>query len=146
MADVLNNQTDTKSDNSPYSNLGTDEAMNLVLKTEHQAQQAVADCQQEAHLILQQAREKAHRIMERSDARITRIHQRCSHTVNDEINRIQQNASLLRNSEHASTIDEHAISVTVEKLVALLTGATTAGNVTELHQNQDRTSQENKPG
>ena len=145
MADVTNSDADNKTNRSPYSNLGTDEAMNLVLKAEHDAQQAVAACEQEAHLTLQQAREKAHRITERSDARISRVHQRCSRIVTDEINRIQQDAAQQRNSEQASAIDDNTIVAAVDKLVALLTGAMGAGNVTELRRGQGRSSSEDKP-
>lgn len=130
MAETPNNNAGTTS----YSTLGTDEAMNLVLKAEHDAQAAVAACEQEARTLLEQARETAHRIAERSDARISRIHQRCSRSISDETNRIQQEAEQQRESEHAAGIDENIINAAVEHLAARLTGATAMGNVTELRQ------------
>lgn len=135
---ITNNSTE-------YSNLGTDEAMNLVLKAEHEAQLAVAACEREARTILEQAREIAQRIAERSDARITRIHQRCTRIVADEIKRIQQEATRRRESEHAANIDDHVIATAVEQLAFRLTVASNTSNVTVLHPKQDRSSSHKKP-
>ena len=134
MVDVTSGGTNNKPDSSSYSGMGTDTAMNLVLKAEHDAQQAVADCEQQARALLVQAREKAHRIAEHSDARISRIHQRCSRAVTDETNRIQQEAARQRNSEHASGIDDNITAAAVDRLAALLTGATPAASITALRQ------------
>jgi F0F1-type ATP synthase membrane subunit b/b' len=141
MADAKNNKNNNTTD---YRELGTDAAMNLVLKAEHDAQQAVVDCEKEAQAQLEQAREKAHRIAQRSDARITRIHHRADRLVTDEINRIQEDAARQRKSEQANRINDSITTAAVEALAALLTGA--ADSVIDLHQDQDKLSTDKPAG
>ena len=98
-----------------------EQAMNDVLKAEHQAKQNVEQCKSEAELLLQQTRQQAQRIAERADNRITRIHQRCSRAITDQVKtmKIAQEKNVRESGQSAPNFD--MVNAVAEEIAKRLT-------------------------
>jgi len=101
----------------------TEQAINKVLRVEHDAQQQITQCAAEAERILEQARQTARRIGERNNNRITRIHQRCSQKISDDIARMQAASKQLKEDEQEDHINNGAMSEVLDRIALALTTA-----------------------
>lgn len=98
-------------------------AMNRVLQAEREAEQAVAECEQQAREILSAARVRANRIASRNDERITLMTMRCSQWVAGEISK-QERAEKTARKQQVSELNDTGLSECIEAISARLTGGT----------------------
>ncbi len=107
--------------NNNATSITTEQAINLVLEAEKNAQHTVEKCQVEAEQLLQQARQKAQRIKERTDNRIAQIHQRCRRFVTDEVKRLEKEEQERAKQQQSEAADLEMVTTIVERIAKLLT-------------------------
>lgn len=110
-----------KNTNSNGRSITTEQAINLVLEAEKNAQQTVEKCQVEAEQLLQQTHQKAQRIKERTDKRIALINQRCRRFVTDEVKRLEKEERERAKQQQSEAADLEMVTTIVERIAKLLT-------------------------
>jgi cell division septum initiation protein DivIVA len=113
------NVADRQSDNLVANQ--AEAAMNRVLLAEREAEQTVAECENQVREILSNARRRANRIANRTDERITLMKMRCSQRVAGEISK-QKRAEKAARKQPGSELDETGLSECIEAVSAALTG------------------------
>ena len=111
-------QNDNNNSSSPGA---VEQAMNLVLEAERAAEQAIADCEQEAQEILNAAHRSARRIAERTDERLARAHMRCGALLSREIQHSEHTATAAQQERYR--LDTATLAEIAESVAAQLTGS-----------------------
>lgn len=111
----------SKNTNNNATSITTEQAINIVLEAEKNAQHAVGKCQVEAEQLLQQARQKAQRIKKLTDSRIAQIHQRCHRFVADEVKRLEKEERERAKQQQSEKTDLERVTTMVERIAKLLT-------------------------
>ena len=111
----------SKNTNNNATSITTEQAINLVLEAEKNAQYTVEKCQVEAEQLLQQARQKAQRIKKRTDNRIAQIHQSCHRFVADEVKRLEKEERERAKQQQSEKTDLKRVTTMVERIAKLLT-------------------------
>ncbi len=102
----------------------TEEAMNRVLGAEHDAKAAITECEALAAATVEQARQRARRIAERTDRRISRLHAACELAAARSIDLLLRQERGSDAQRNAPPHEQEVLAAAVERLAALLTGAT----------------------
>ena len=95
-----------------------EQAIQTVLQAEQDAEAAIRDCENEAHLLVQTAQADAQRILTRTDQRITNTEMRHAYKLNQLIGNIENEGSAELKHEASQQIDQKALQNIVEKLAA----------------------------
>jgi cell division septum initiation protein DivIVA len=104
-------------DNNTTSPGAVEQAMNLVLEAERAAEQAIADCEQEAQEIINAAHRRARRIAERTDERLAHAHMHCGAVLSREIQHTERTATAAQQERYrldTATLEEIADSVAAQ--------------------------------
>ncbi|MGD8567008.1 MAG: hypothetical protein PVJ39_02800 [Gammaproteobacteria bacterium] len=125
-------------ENNNSGSMTAEQAMNVVLKAEADARQAVKQCSAQADTLLQQAREKAQRIAALTDDRISRLHRRCHRAVTDQVNHLQMEQEKNLRASHDDEPDSVAVDEVAGQMAELLT------TLNELESDSELQTPENK--
>ena len=109
-------------DNNTSNPDAVEQAMNTVLQAERAAEQAIADCRQEALHIVQAAQEKAQRIVARTDERLALCHMRCSGMLSRELKDRQRTERAGNQGQSTQPMDDAALSDVVTAVARDLVG------------------------
>ena len=107
--------------NLPPSPEPADLAMNRVLQAERDAEQAVAECEQEARAILKAAQLQAQRIAARTNQRISMLQMRSSQKLNRTIKGIEQAGKRIEQADAGIPFDESLFGSVIDELAVELT-------------------------
>ena len=110
-------------DNPPAPG-SAEQAINRVLQAERDTDQAVTDCEQQAHTILQTARRRARRILSRTDDRISHMQMRVAQRVTGKIQALDREEKKARLAKPAAPLDETGLAECIEQVASILTGGT----------------------
>ena len=91
-------------------------AIKQVLQAERDAENAVRDCEDEAHQIIQQAQLRAKEIESRTDQRITNMEMRHSHKLDQLIRSIEKEGEVRLERDVDQNVSEKALQAVIEKL------------------------------
>ncbi len=108
-----------------------DLAMNRVLQAERDAEEAVADCEQEARNILKAAQQRAQHLAARTNARISILQMNQNQKLNRVIRDIEKAGKTTESPDTAALFDAADFSAVIDKLAAELT-------TVETDENEDR--------
>jgi len=95
-----------------------EQAIQMVLQAERDAEAAVQECKNEAQLLIQTAQADAQRILTRTDQRITNTEMRHAHNLNQLIRNIENEGSAELKHGASQPIDLKALQKIVEKVAA----------------------------
>jgi len=95
-----------------------EQAIQMVLQAEQDAEAAIHDCENEAQLLIQTAQADAQRILTRTDQRITNTEMRHAHKLHQLIRNIENKGSAELKHDASQHIDQKALQNIVEKLAA----------------------------
>ena len=95
-----------------------EQAIQTVLQAEQDAEAAIRDCENEAHLLVQTAQADAQRILTRTDQRITNTEMRHAYKLNQLIGNIENEGSAELKHDASQQIEQKALQNIVEKLAA----------------------------
>jgi vacuolar-type H+-ATPase subunit H len=98
------------------------QAMNRVLRAEHDADQAIAECEHEARRILQAAQTEARRIAERTNERITLMHMRCTHRLSNRLRELELAYHKQAQGQSQEQLSQQALADIIDEVAASLTG------------------------
>jgi vacuolar-type H+-ATPase subunit H len=107
--------------NQPPSPEPADLAMNRVLQAERDAEQAVAECEQEARAILKAAQLQAQRIAARTNRRISMLQMRSSQKLNRTIKDIERAGKQIEQAAIGIPFDDSLFGGVIDELAAELT-------------------------
>jgi vacuolar-type H+-ATPase subunit H len=103
--------------------LTTEEAMNMALKAERDAAEAIAECENVAGRMLEEARYTAHRISERATARMNAVNTCINKGVSDALVRLQDESRQAETAGSNHVVDEKLLQSVVSELAEILTTA-----------------------
>jgi vacuolar-type H+-ATPase subunit H len=118
--------------NQPPSPEPADLAMNRVLQAERDAEQAVAECEQEARAILKAAQLQAQRIAARTNRRISMLQMRSSQKLNRTIKDIERAGKQIEQAAIGIPFDDSLFGSVIDELAAELT---TSGHEADTDRN-----------
>lgn len=111
------------------------QAMNQALQAERDADQAIAECQQQGHQTVHEARQRVRHITDRTNTRITLLDMRCKHQFNHKLSELELAFRKQQRALSDQRLDEQQLTEVIERLAEFLTGAgeaaTTEGKQTE---------------
>lgn len=93
-----------------------EQAIQTVLQAEQDAEAAIRDCENEAHLLVQTAQADAQRILTRTDQRITNTEMRHAYKLNQLIRNIENEGSAELKHDASQQIEQIALQNIVDKL------------------------------
>lgn len=93
-----------------------EQAIQMVLQAEQDAEAAIHGCENEAQLLIQTAQADAQRILTRTDRRITNTEMRHAHKLNQLIRNIENEGSAELKHDASQHFDQIALQNIVEKL------------------------------
>lgn len=91
-------------------------AIRQVLQAERDAENAVRDCEDEAHQIIQHAQLRAKEIESRTDQRITNMEMRHSHKLDQLIRSIEKQGEVRLEQDVDQSPGDKALQTVIEKL------------------------------
>lgn len=103
----------------------TEQAMNRVLAAEHDAAQAVAECEARTRDLVQAAQQRANRIASRTDERITLMQMRCKQRVAATLKQLQQTPPS-PDDHNMQSLDDTDLRTCMARVAEMLTTATVA--------------------
>ena len=109
-------------DSSAASSDTVEHAMNRVLQAERGAEQAIADCENEARQILQAAQQRVKRIADRTDERITLIQLRVAQKIKAHIDALERVDRSAQHEPSVYDLDKAGLAMVVQEVAAELTG------------------------
>jgi len=95
-------------------------AIKQVLQAERDAENAVRDCEDEAHQIIQHAQLRAQEIESRTDQRITNMEMRHGHKLDQLIRSIEKEGEVRLEQDVDQSVGEKALQAVIEKMAAEL--------------------------
>jgi len=95
-----------------------EQAIQTVLQAEQDAEAAIRDCENEAHLLVQTAQADAQRILTRTDQRITNTEMRHAYKLNQLIRNIENEGSAKLKHDASQHIKQKALQNIVDNLAA----------------------------
>jgi hypothetical protein len=107
---------------SPQSPETAEQAMNLVLQAEREAEQAIRACERDAHRILLDAQNRAQRIAARTDERMTLIRMQALQRVTQEIKALERAEKATQHAWAVHHVDKQRLAEIVRDIAAHLTG------------------------
>ena len=113
-----------KKDNNSSKPDAIKQAMNTVLQAERAAEQAIADCRQEAQHTVQAAQERAQRIAARTDERLALCHMRCSGKLSKELKDRQRAERAGNQGQSTQPLDDAILANMVTAVARDLIGIT----------------------
>lgn len=99
------------------------QAIKRVLEAERAAEKAVDRCEQRARELIRKAQIRAQRIEQRCDQRVTLIQMRCFQRLAEHSRASARADRDAQQAVQASSIDGEAITLAIDKLAAVLSGA-----------------------
>jgi len=103
-----------------------EQAMNTVLQAERSAEDAIADCKQEALRTVQAAQERAQQIATRTDERLALCHMRCTARVSRELKARQRAETADGQGQPTHQPDDKVLAALVAAVARDLIGSTQA--------------------
>jgi vacuolar-type H+-ATPase subunit H len=100
------------------SPIQAEQAIQLVLQAEQDAERAIYDSENEVQLLIQGAQTDAQRILARTDQRITNIEMRHEHQLNQLIKSIENQGSAELKHDASQRVDQKSLQNIVEKLAS----------------------------
>lgn len=107
-----------------HSRDAVEQAMNTVLQAERTAEEAIADCEQQALRTIQAAQERAQQIAARADERLALCHMRCTARVSRELKTRQRAEKAEHDEQSRHQLDDAALAGVVARVASKLIGST----------------------